>query len=273
MMVLKDETFKDLRDFIYDNTGIYIPDTKKYFIENRLSKRLEEKKIGSYEDYFYLLKYNTDKNELKVLYDKITTNETFFFRELQQLEVLVQQVIPRIKEERKIQTVKIWSAACSTGEEPYTIAMMLMDNPKTCSLRLDMVASDISDVVIERAQQATYGQYSLRNIPEQYMKKYFKQGAGTNYTLNSDVRTKVKFMQLNLLDDKKIRGFREMDVIFCRNVLIYFDKKAKLKVVTNLYESMKTGGYLFIGMAESLHDITRLLRPQILGKTVVYQKA
>ncbi|MBF0316570.1 MAG: protein-glutamate O-methyltransferase CheR [Nitrospirae bacterium] len=273
MMALKDETFKDLRDFIYDTTGIYIPDTKKYFIENRLSKRLEEKKIGSYEDYFYLLKYNTDKTELKVLYDKITTNETFFFREVQQLEVLVQQLVPKIKEERKLQTMKLWSAACSTGEEPYTIAMMLMENPKTCSVKFEMLASDISDVVLERAQNASYGQYALRNIPEQYMKRYFKQSTATNYTLNNDVKAKVKFVQINLIDDKKVRGFREMDIILCRNVLIYFDKKAKLKAVTNLYESLRAGGYLFIGMAESLHDITRLFRPQIIGKTVVYQKA
>ncbi|KJU85407.1 Chemotaxis protein methyltransferase CheR [Candidatus Magnetobacterium bavaricum] len=190
------------------------------------------------------------------------------------MEVLVQQVVPKIKEERKLQTVlKIWSAACSTGEEPYTIAMMLMENFKTSTVKFDILASDISDVVIEKAQSATYGQYALRNIPEQYMKKYFKQSTATNHTLNNDVKAKVKFVQVNLIDDKKVRGFREMDIILCRNVLIYFDKKAKLKAVTNLYESLRAGGYLFIGMAESLHDITRLFRPQIIGKTVVYQKA
>ncbi|MBF0343024.1 MAG: protein-glutamate O-methyltransferase CheR [Nitrospirae bacterium] len=272
MMVLKDETFKNLRDFIYDTTGIYIPDTKKYFIENRLSKRLEEKKIGSYEDYFYLLRYNADKNELKILYDKITTNETFFFRETKQLEVLVEHVLPKMKEDKRAQTMKIWSAACSTGEEPYTIAMMLLENPKTSSIRFEVHASDLSDVVIERALKAEYAQYAIRNIPEAYMKKYFKQSTASNYQLNNEVRTKVKFVQLNLLDDKKMRGFRDMDVILCRNVLIYFDKKAKIKVISNLYESLRAGGYLFIGMAESLHDVTRVFRPNVIDKTVVYQK-
>ncbi|MBF0565281.1 MAG: protein-glutamate O-methyltransferase CheR [Nitrospirae bacterium] len=272
MSTLKDETFRNLRDFIYEKSGIFIADSKKYFIENRLSKRLEEKKLQSFDDYFYLLKYNTDKNELTVLFDRITTNETFFFRELKQLEVFVEQLAPKIREEKKLPGLKIWSAASSTGEEAYTLAMMLMEQAKGNASKFDIFASDISDVVLEKAQQASYGQYAIRNIPDAYMKKYFRSGANGVFTLTPDVKSKVKFSQVNLIDEKRTRTIRDMDVIFCRNVLIYFDKKAKLKVVTNLYESLRAGGYLFIGMAESLHDITRVFRPNIIDKTVVYQK-
>ncbi len=126
MIVLKDETFTQIRNFIYEKSGIYISDTKKYFIENRLAKRVEEKKLSTFEDYFYLLKYDTG-NELNVLFDKITTNETFFFREIKQLEIFVNDIVAKIKGQRSITSLKIWSAACSTGEEPYTLAMMLME--------------------------------------------------------------------------------------------------------------------------------------------------
>ncbi|MEO5357082.1 MAG: protein-glutamate O-methyltransferase CheR [Nitrospirae bacterium YQR-1] len=273
MIALKDETFRNFRDFIYEKSGIYIPDTKKYFIENRLSKRVEENKLASFDDYLYMLKYNNSISELNVLFDKITTNETFFFRELQQLEVLTGQIIPKIRSESKSATLKIWSAASSTGEEPYTIAMMLMENPKTAGIKFEVLASDLSESVLQKAREATYGQYSTRNIPPNYLKKYFKQADGNAYALNADVRSKVKFVQINLLDASKMRTIRDIDVVLCRNVLIYFDKKAKVSVVTSIYESLKNGGYFFIGMAESLHDVTRAFKPAIIDKTVVYQKA
>ncbi|MBF0464925.1 MAG: protein-glutamate O-methyltransferase CheR [Nitrospirae bacterium] len=272
-MELKDETFRNFRDFIYEKSGIYIPDTKKYFIENRLGKRIEENKLASFDDYLYMLKYNNNISELNVMFERITTNETFFFRELQQLEVLVGHIIPKIKAELKPATLRIWSSASSTGEEPYTIAMMLMENPKTAGIKFEILASDLSESVLQKARVATYGQYSIRNVPQNYLKKYFKQLEGTNYALNTEVRSKVKFVQINLLDAAKMRSVRDMDVVLCRNVLIYFDKKAKISVVTSIYESLKNGGHFLIGMAESLHDVTRAFKPAVIDKTVVYQKA
>jgi chemotaxis protein methyltransferase CheR len=270
--ILKDDTFKNMRDFIYEKSGIFIPDNKKYFIENRLGKRVEEKKLGSFDDYFYMLKYNTDPAELGVLFEKITTNETFFFREVNQLEVFVGNIVPAIARLKKKPVLRFWSSASSTGEEPYTLAMMLMENPKTSALKFEIFASDISDAVLVKANAARYGQYSIRNVPPNYLKKYFVQAANGDYALAASVKSKVKFMQINLLDDKKMRGIREVDAIFCRNVLIYFDKNAKMKVVSNLYESLVPGGYLIIGMAESLHDVTKALRPNVIEKTVIYQK-
>jgi len=272
MIPLKDEIFRNLRDFIYEKSGIYIPDGKKYFVENRLSRRIEEKKLTSFEDYYYLLKYDTNGDELNELFNRVTTNETFFFREVKQFEVFEENIISRIKEEKKTHPLKIWSAACSTGEEPYTLAMILMESPKTKGLQFDICASDISDSVLRSAKVASYGQYSMRNVPEIYKKKYFKQNSNGEHILNQVVKSKVKFMKLNLLDGTKMKIFRDMDIIFCRNVLIYFDEKAKLKVINNFYESLRPGGYLFIGMAESLHNITRAFRPNIINKTLVYQK-
>ncbi|KJR43151.1 chemotaxis protein methyltransferase CheR [Candidatus Magnetoovum chiemensis] len=272
MTVLNNETFKSLRDFIYAKSGIFIPDNKKYFIENRLIKRLEEKKIATFEDYLYVLRYDRNDTELTALFDKITTNETFFFREIKQLDILVDKLAPEIYEKRINRTIKIWSAACSTGEEPYSIAMMLKENTKTNPVKFDVYASDISDAVLAKAKNAVYGQYSMRNVPDNYKRKYFNTLNKNEYILKQEIKSHVRLMNINLLNDRRLKFLTDMDVIFCRNVLIYFDNQAKKKVVTNLYNALKPEGYLIIGMAESLHDITKAFRPHIINHTVVYKK-
>lgn len=271
---LQEATFRQIRDFIYELCGIYIPDTKKYLLENRLHKRLDEKNLKSFEDYFYLLKYGRDSEEIRSLYDSVTTNETSFFREPQQLETFIGTVLQKIAETnrqsgRKI--LKIWSAACSTGEEPYTLAMMLLESAVAKTMTLDIQASDISEGVINSARKAVYSSYALRNVPDLYLRKYFTN-SNQSHNLNQTIKSMVKFSNMNLLDEKKMKLIRNTDVIFCRNVLIYFDDKAKQKVVSFLYDSLRTGGYLFIGTSESLHNVTRAFRPIFMSRTLVYQK-
>jgi len=268
-IVLQDSTFKQLRDFIYETSGIFISDTKKYFLENRLIKRLQEKSLNSFEDYLYLLKYSANGDELVKLFDAVTTNETFFFREQQQLDVFFDFIIPEVTKSRSAINLKIWSAACSTGEEPYTIVMMHKE--RMSAIRMDIFASDISVGVLKSATNAVYSSYSIRNVPETLLKKYFRTN-GQAYELEHSVKNSVRFMNINLIDEKKMRSVRDVDVIFCRNVLIYFGDTAKQKVVSFLYDSLKPRGFLFIGSSESLHNITRAFRPVIINKVVVYQK-
>jgi chemotaxis protein methyltransferase CheR len=268
---LSDPTFINLRDYIYQKSGIYISDTKKYLIENRLSRILQEKKLGSFEDYLNLIQVASNGNELSRLYDAVTTNETYFFREPDQFDVLVNEVLPKVLSQKKgSKTIKIWCAACSTGEEAYTISMFLMEKYLN-SQHFEIYASDISEAVLQSAKKAIYNSYSIRNIPESYLKKYFSN-SGQSYTLDSSVKNTVNFTNLNLINDSKLKMFRGMDVIFCRNVLIYFDTKAKQKVVSNLYDNLNPGGYLFIGSSESLHNVTRALRPSVVNKVITYQK-
>ncbi len=268
---LADSTFKELRDYIYEKSGIYITDTKKYLIENRLSRILQERKLGSFEEYLKIIKVATNGSELSRLYDAVTTNETYFFREPDQFNVLMNEVLPKVMAQKKgSKTLKIWSAACSTGEEAYTIAMFLMEQHLSTQ-QFEIYASDISDAALRSANEAIYNSYSIRNIPEPFLKKYFTN-SGQSYTLNSKVKEAVKFTNLNLLNDAKLKSFRGMDIIFCRNVLIYFDTKAKQKVVSNLYDNLNPGGYLFIGSSESLHNVTRALRPNVINKVITYQK-
>ncbi|MBI5741934.1 MAG: protein-glutamate O-methyltransferase CheR [Nitrospirae bacterium] len=268
---LPDSTFRDLRDYIYEKSGIYIADTKKYLIENRLLRILQEKNLNSFEDYLRLIKSGSNGNEHARLFDAVTTNETYFFREPDQLNIFVNEIMPRLSAQKKgSQPVRIWSAACSTGEEPYTLAMMLLEKGYARK-QFEISGSDLSEAVLQSSRTALYNSYSVRNIPEQYLRKYFS-GNGQTYSLGSSVKSMVKFMKINLIDDKNTGPLRNTDVIFCRNTLIYFDVKSKQRVTSNLYNCLNPGGYLFIGSSESLHNITRAFRPNVLNRVIAYQK-
>jgi chemotaxis protein methyltransferase CheR len=179
-------------------------------------------------------------------------------------------VIPEITKRNGTGGIRLWSAACSTGEEPYTITMLFMERKP--GIKVDVVASDISNGVLESAKKGVYGSYSVRNVPEPYLRKYFTP-KGHSYELEPSVRNSVKFMNLNFQDEKKMKTMCNFDVIFCRNVLIYFDDKAKQKVVSFLYHSLRPGGFLFISLSESLHNITRAFKPVIMNKVVMYQRS
>lgn len=268
---LEESTFRDLRNYIYDKSGIFISDTKKYLIENRLSRILQEKNLKSYEEYLKLIKFSSNGNELIRLFDAVTTNETYFFREPQQLSIFADCVFPKLAgQKRGNRKIKMWSAACSTGEEPYTLAMMLMEK-LVPSDQFEIYASDLSESVLNSAKKADYNSYSVRNMPEQYLKKYFSN-SGKSYSLGPRIKKTVKFMKVNLIESANMKLLRGMDIIFCRNVLIYFDTKAKQKVVSNLYDCLNPGGYLFIGSSESLHNVTRAFRPSVMNKIITYQK-
>jgi chemotaxis protein methyltransferase CheR len=267
--VLTDPVFLQLRDFIYEKSGIFITDAKKYLVEKKLAARLQERNLGGYEDYLSLLKFSSNGDELAKLFDAITTNETYFFREPQQLTTFTDTIVPRIMEQKKARDLRIWSAACSTGEEAYTLVMMLMEK-KTCG-RIEVTASDISNEVLESAKKAVYGSYSMRNVPAPYLTKYFRKN-GWTHELDPSVKSAVRFMHINLVDPGRARVVQEADVIFCRNVLIYFDDKAKQKAVSLLYDCLRPGGYLFIGSSESLHSVTRAFRPVVFNKVIAYQR-
>ncbi len=267
---LYESTFRQLRDFIYERTGIFVPDTKKYLIENRLAKRIEARNLKTFEDYYLFVTHGSGHDELTRLFDAVTTNETYFFREPQQLDVFTSDIVPAVLETKPAKDLRVWSAACSTGEEPYNIVMLLKE--KCHATRCEVIGSDLSETVIDSARKAVFTSYSVRNVPEQYLKKYFRQN-GAGYEIDSAIRSAVAFKRLNLVDERAMRAMRYMDIVFCRNVLIYFDDKAKQRVVSYLYDSLNPGGYLFVGASESLHNVTRAFRPVIVNKVVVYQKS
>lgn len=274
--VLSQETFGQLRDLIYERTGIRFADNKKYLLESRLARRLEERNCPDFEAYYHFLKYDPDRErEMTALYNVVTTNETSFFRDMPQLSAFAEGVLAEILQNGAgaSKALKIWSAACSTGEEPYTLAMMAAEKGiLSRGWRLEILATDISEMVLKSAQRGLYGEYAIRNTPEQYLKKYFAQ-EGSSYAVRPEMRDLVRFQHMNLVDPSRMKVVRGMDVVFCRNVLIYFDEAAKKKVVASLYDSLNPKGYLFIGHSESLHTISRAFKLVTVNKMLVYQKA
>ena len=274
---MSDELFRLLREFIYQQTGIYFQDNKKYLLEGRIGKRVQLLGLNTYEEYLQLLKYGTRRTEeMRHFYDAITINETFFFRNEPQFEAFEKTLVPSIMVRRGSSTrqkLRVWSAASSSGEEAHTIAMIHLERLriKYPGLELEVVGTDISNNVLETARKGVYRDYSVRNMPKQFLDKYFAVEDG-RYLVRDDVKRLVRFENMNLYDQAGMRQMTNFDVIFCCNVLIYFDTQSKIQVVSNLYNALNRGGFLFIGYAESLHGISTAFKLENFPKTVAYKK-
>jgi len=258
-VAISDKDFEQLRDFIYNICGMYFHTSKKYFLESRLSRRMEATACKTHADYYQFLKSPRGTEELKFLMDEITTNETYFFRNIPQLNALETKLLPEIveiKNKMGFRKLRIWSAASSSGEEAYTLAMILQEK-RTTLLKdwiIEIVGTDINETVVAQAKQGVYNAYSVRNIPEQYKRKYIKEDSG-KFILSPEVKKFVTFNKLNLYDDNKMIFMKTFDIIFCANVLIYFDTASKSKVVQHFYNNLQPYGYFFVGQAESLHGV------------------
>lgn len=274
--MLKKEEFILLRDFIYEKAGIHFAENKAYLLESRLTNRLSELGFSGFDDYYYFLKFGGEKakNEIPNLYDVVTTNETSFFRNPPQIDafrIILQKA--HFNGNGSISPLRIWSAACSTGEEPYTLAIVILELMESMkrSIPFTIYGTDISTKVIESARKAVFNAYSMRNTDEAIRKKYFTE-EGAMCRLKENVKKYVKIDFMNLADSAAYRPYRQMDFVFCRNVLIYFDDKMKKHVIDHLYESLKPQGVLTIGHAESLHNISRAFKPMVFPGTIAYQK-
>ena len=272
---MKREEFTILRDIVYEKAGIYFSDNKAYLLENRLKNRLSELNISTFEDYYYYLRYG-DKGaeELYNLFDAVTTNETSFFRNPAQLELL-RSILRSIylNGDKRSEVLRVWSAGCSTGEEPYTIAIIILELLETLQevRPFEVFGTDISRKAIASAERAVFNNYAMRNVDGAIKEKYFLK-AKNGYAIKEPVKRCVKFGFLNLNDADGYRKFGRMDIIFCRNVLIYFDDAMKRKVVDHLHAALKTGGHLFLGHSESLYSVRKLFRPIAVPGAILYQK-
>ena len=272
---LSDDVFKKLKDMIYEISGIFFSDQKKYLLETRLSKRLSVLNLSCFEDYYNYLKYSPLKNpEIKELLNSITTNETSFFRDMPQLEVLVDILKQTVKlsGNKAIKNIRIWSSACSTGEEPYTVAILVKENFQSSGIKFEIVGTDISDKVLESAKQGIYTGYTLRNASQSILGKYFDKTSDDEYKIKDEIKNMTVFGSVNLIDAKEVKKYGSFDIVLCRNVIIYFDAESKKKTIENIYEILKPGGYLFLGHSESLHSISTLFKLVGLGKTPLYKK-
>ncbi len=275
---ISDTEFSSLRDFIYEKCGIYIAENRKYLLENRLFNRLKTLGLKDYGEYYEYLKYDSGlRGELKALYGVITTNETSFYRNPPQLKVLEDGLLKNLLadlQKRGKKELHVWSAGCSTGEEPYTLAMILFDvlGPQLGGWKVSISAGDLSEEVLANARKGEYSAYTLRTTPDRVVSKYFDQVGEEKYRVKDSVKSLVTFSQLNLKDRAHYRRMRQAHLIFCRNVLIYFDDPMKKQVISGFYDCLFPGGYLFIGHSESLHNISRAFKPQHHPGAIVYKK-
>lgn len=271
---LSDQTFRQLTGLIYSNSGLRFEDSSKYMIRRRLSPRVRELKLDSFEKYYYYLLYHANREpELEIIFDLLTVNETYFFREERQLQAFSEEIIPLIVEEKKDNRVlRIWSAGCSTGEEPYTIAMLCCASGLLRDWEVDIFASDISQRVIQTARRGTFSQTSFRNMPDGLQERYFEKLADNRYRINDGIKQMVTFGKVNLFDEHKTGILNEVDLIFCRNVIIYFDVEAKKKVIETFYRKLRKNGFLLLGHAESLLSLSTKFKLTHFKNDMVYQK-
>jgi chemotaxis protein methyltransferase CheR len=258
---LSDNDFETLRDFIYSACGIYFQAGKKYFLESRIERRMAGTGSKTPAEYAALLKnFVRGKDELKMLLNEITTNETCFFRNTFQLTALEQHFLPEvidIKSKIGFRKLRIWSAGSSSGEEAYTLAMLIIEKYRSLldNWTIEIIGTDINEKVLVQAKDGIYTHYSVRNTPGHYLNKYFTPDQGGMYALRPEVKKLVSFSSLNLYDDSRMVFMKNFDFIFCANVLIYFDTTSKGKVVQHFFNNLQPYGYFFVGQAESLHGV------------------
>lgn len=267
------DEFRLLRGLVYEKSGLWLGEEKKPFVEHKAFRRMKALGVPSFYGYYVILN-DEEKGgaELLTFLDDLTINETSFFRNRPQFNFFAEVVLPEIISRKRSDgscRINIWSAGCSTGQEPYTISIILNEAiPDLRSWRVNILASDLSLSALKIAQAGFYPAERMEGLEAKHVESCFRR-TGNGYTVCGDIRRPVRFIHQNLLSDIIETGF---DAVFCRNVLIYFDDASKKKAIGHLYDSMEKGGYLLVGFSESLHSITRLFRPVSVERSVVYKK-
>lgn len=261
--ILNDKEFTLFQQMIYETAGIHMTTAKKALVSGRLARRVKHFGLSSYMEYFDLLKTKAN-GEFQVAIDLLTTNETFFFREPKHFDFIRDRILPTWRTGSR----RIWSAASSSGEEAYTLAMVLAEHSPIKSW--EILGTDLSTRVLEKARNGQYPMSRIDNIPQNYLTRYCLKGVGSQegtFLVANELRKRVSFVHANLKSDLTKLG--SFDVIFLRNVLIYFDLETKKKVISNVLRQLKAGGYLMVGHSESLNGVTdavESVRPAIYQK-------
>jgi len=274
-LALKD--FAAIRDEVYKKLGLYFEDSKVPFIQKRLEKRMETLGMDSFTDYAFLLRFgDKDGREIQALANLITTNETYMFREFEQLQAFADHCLPMVLksiEKTRERRLRIWSAGCSSGEEPYTLAMILMEVMHDFRVwDIKIKATDVDQVRLEMARWAVYDERSVREIPAEYFDRHITRLPAGYYGVKPETAKLVEIEHLNLSDRLAMRGMRQLDFIFCRNVLIYFDDASRKAVVDHFYNALKPGGFIFLGHSESIGRISTAFQLLRVGQHLVYRK-
>ncbi len=270
---ISDQVFKRISDLVFDAIGVHLPEKKKAMVNSRLSKRIRKLGLADFDEYCNYLKNNED--ELVELYNTLTTNVTKFFREEYHFDFLRQTVFPEIERKKETKQIRVWSAGCSTGEEPYSLAIELKDYFDTDRWDIKILASDINTEALQTAQDGIYRDKQVQRIPYRQLKKYFKlrtTEAGSLFKVKPELKDLVVFKRINLNPKSSYPIKSPLDFIFCRNVFIYFTPQTRQKILQHFHRHLKQKGYLFLGHSESIKQREQNTnRWQSVDKTT-YQK-
>jgi chemotaxis protein methyltransferase CheR len=270
---ITEDEFRKLAEFLYRRTGMVFNEAKRYYVERRILDRMAATSSDTFAGYFIILRGEM-RREVEHLINAFTVNETYFYREDHQLECLARDLLPdRVRSKRPGEAIRIWSAPCSTGEEPYSIAMWLLENWLLVdTYDIEIVGSDIDTRVLEAAANGTYGKRALMRLPADVIAKYFHQVDEHNWQILDDLRQSVQFSRVNIMETRETRPQGRFDVIFCRNVLIYFDDESRRIAAENLFENLLPGGYICLGHTESMSRISPLFEVCRFSDAIVYRR-
>jgi chemotaxis protein methyltransferase CheR len=273
-----DPVFRQIRDLVYKVSGIYKAEDKLYLLADGCGRRMKELAAKSPRDYWYHLTAHPSRDgELRQLLNEITIGETCLFRSQPQLDALRKIILPEIVAEKAKQITKrlrIWSAGCSTGEESYTLAMNMLEESGRLlkGWRVEIIATDLNDRSVETAKAGIYGDYALRSTTDYFKRKYFSIVDDKKLQVHPEVKKLIAFSRLNLQDDSKMLFMKGMDLVFCCNVLIYFDGASKTKVINHFFSNLNFGGYFFLGTSESLMKLNDQFHLIHFPGTIAYWK-
>lgn len=261
-----------LCNFLYGLTGMQFGESKRYYVDRRVADRMAQKHLTTFVDYYALLR--AEPGEAEQLINCFTINETYFYREEHQLACLSRSILPEIiGSKRPGDKIRIWSVPCSSGEEPYSIAIWLLENwALVDAYNVEIVGSDIDTAIVAEALEANYGRRALMRLPRELVEHYFLPDEGGRVRLIDDLRESVTFAACNITDAASVARQGRFDVIFCRNLLIYFDGAARTRCMQNLFNSLVPGGYMCLGHSESMSRISERFVTRRFPDAIVYQR-
>ena len=271
--LIKDEDFQRFREFFYRKTGISFAESNRYFVDKRIVERIEATGNENFRNYFMMLRFQSSSEELQQITNLMTVNETYFLREEYQFQCMVDSLLPEIiSRKTDDKPIRIWSIPSSSGEEPYSIAMYLLERWAGINdWDVEIISSDIDTGILRKARTGLYTPRAVQYVPNLWMKKYFTSVHG-EYQICDELRQAVDFTQVNLSVAAETRPYRDFDVVFCRNLLIYFDDVSRKAAAETFYDALKPGGFICLGHSESMSRISPLYKVRKFAEAILYQK-
>ena len=262
-----------LCEFLYRRTGMLFDGSKRYYIDRRLTERILATRSRSFQEYFAHLRSNAE-HEIEHLINAFTVNETYFYREEHQLRCMTSYLLDEIVlRKNPDEPIRIWSLPCSSGEEPYSIAIWLMENwPDADRYNIEIIGSDIDTRALKAAAEGIYGERALMRLGKPIKDRYFRPLLDGSYQIDPGLRDSIRFTKVNLIDTPSMAEYRNIDIVFCRNVLIYFDDASRRLAAENIYDCLRPGGYICLGHSETMSRISSLYQVCRFPDAIVYQR-